>query len=123
MALERGKPIVMLKVGRSELAVKAAKSHTGSLAGSDAVVDAICKQKGIARVDDFDELIAVSSVFLKCKPPKGNRVGVISSSGGAIGMIADRAIGADLNFVDVSVKTKREASESITVVWRISKSF
>ena len=111
LALEKGKPIAMLKVGRSELAVKAAKSHTGSLVGSDAVVDAICKQKGIARVDDFDELIAVSSVFLKCNLPKGNRVGVISSSGGAIGMIADRTMDVDLRFVDVSDKTKKEASK------------
>lgn len=110
LALERGKPIVMLKVGRSGLAARAAKSHTGSLASSDAVVDAICKQKGVARVDDFDELIAVSSVFLRCKPPKGNRVGVISSSGGAIGLIADRAIGSGIHFVDVSAKTKEEAS-------------
>ncbi|MFB3886805.1 MAG: acetate--CoA ligase family protein [Thermodesulfobacteriota bacterium] len=111
LALEKGKPIAMLKVGRSELAVKAAKSHTGSLVGSDTVVDAICKQKGIARVDDFDELIAVSSVFLKCNLPKGNRVGVISSSGGAIGMIADRTMDVDLRFVDVSDKTKKEASK------------
>ncbi|MDI7261427.1 MAG: acetate--CoA ligase family protein [Thermodesulfobacteriota bacterium] len=111
LALEEEKPIVMLKVGRSELAARAAKSHTGSLVGSDAVVDAICKQKGVTRVDDFDELIAVSSVFLKCKPPKGNRIGVISSSGGAIGMVADRAMGTSLNFTDVSVKTKEEASK------------
>lgn len=110
MALDRGKPIVMLKVGRSELAAKAAQSHTGSLAGSDAVIDAICKQKGVARVGDFDELIAVCSVFLECKPPKGNRVGVVTSSGGAIGMIADRALGADLIFADVSKKTKEEAA-------------
>ena len=110
LALEEEKPIVMLKVGRSELAARTAKSHTGSLVGSDAVVDAICKQKGVTRVDDFDELIAVSSVFLKCKPPKRNRIGVISSSGGAIGMVADRAMGTSLNFTDVSVKTKEEAS-------------
>jgi acyl-CoA synthetase (NDP forming) len=111
LALEKGKPIAMLKVGRSELAAKAAKSHTGSLAGSDAVVDAICKQKGIARVNDFDELIAVSSAFLKCRFPKGNRVGVISSSGGAIGMVADCAIGTALHFTDVCAKTKEEATK------------
>ena len=109
LALARRKPIVMLKVGRSELATRAAQSHTGSIAGSDIVVDAICKQSGIARVDDFDELIAVSSVFLKCKPPKGDRIGVVTSSGGAIGMIADRAMGTDLVFQDVTAKTKAEA--------------
>jgi acyl-CoA synthetase (NDP forming) len=111
LALNKGKPLVMLKIGRSELAARAAKSHTASLAGSDAVVDAICKQKGVARVDDFDELIAVSSVFLKCQPPKGNRIGVISSSGGAIGLIADRALGSSLRFADVSNGTKEEASK------------
>lgn len=110
-ALERQKPLVMLKVGRSELAAKAAQSHTGSIASSDIVIDAICKQKGIARVGDFNELIAVSSVFLKCKPPKGNRVGVITSSGGAIGMIADQAQGSSLVFTDVSQKTKEQASQ------------
>jgi acetyltransferase len=113
LALERRKPIAMLKVGRSEMAAKAAKSHTGSLAGSDTVVDAICKQKGIARVNDFDELIAVSSAFLKCRSPKGNRVGVISSSGGAIGMVADCAMGTDLNFPDVSSKIKEEATKAL----------
>lgn len=110
LAIEKRKPIVMLKVGRSELAVSAAKSHTGSLAGSDPIVDAVCKQKGVARVDDFDELIAVSSVFLKCKLPAGNRVGIISSSGGAIGLVADRAMGSKISFADVSAKTKQQAS-------------
>lgn len=111
LALEKEKPIALLKIGRSELSARAARSHTGSLVGSDEVVDAISKQKGVARVDDFDELIAVSSVFLKCKPPKGNRVGVISSSGGAIGLIADRAIGSSFHFTDVSAKTKAEATK------------
>ena len=109
-ALDRGKPIAMLKVGRSEMAAAAAKSHTGSIAGSDVVVEAICKQKGVARVGDFSELIAVSSAFLKCKPPRGNRVGVISSSGGAIGMIAESAMGSGLQFVDVTPETKKEGT-------------
>jgi len=113
LALERGKPIAMLKVGRSELAARAAKSHTGSLASSDAVVDAICKQKGLARVEDFDEMIAISSVLLKCQLPRGDRIGVISSSGGAIGLLADHALEFDLHFPDLSVKTKQEAAEVI----------
>ncbi|MBW2369492.1 MAG: CoA-binding protein, partial [Deltaproteobacteria bacterium] len=91
-ALEKRKPIAILKIGRSELSARAAKGHTGSLVGSDAVFDAICKQKGIARADDFDSLIAISSVLLKCKPARGDSVGVISSSGGAIGLIADHAL-------------------------------
>jgi len=113
LALEKEKPIAILKIGRSELSARAALSHTGSLVGSDAVFDAICKQKGVARADDFDTLIAISSVFLKCKPPRGDGIGVISSSGGAIGLVADAAMGSSLRFVDVSPKTKEQASAAL----------
>jgi acetyltransferase len=109
MALEMKKPIAVLKVGRSELAGKAAKGHTGALVGSDAAFDAICKQKGIARANDFDELIAITGVFNKYTSCRGNRVGVISSSGGAISIIADQAINYDLQFPDLTQKTKDEA--------------
>lgn len=109
MALEMEKPMAVLKVGRSELSRKAAKGHTGALVGSDAVFDAICKQKGIARAFDFDELIAITGVFNKYKRCRGNRVGVIASSGGAISIIADQAMKYDLQFPDLTQKTKEEA--------------
>jgi acetyltransferase len=109
MALDMQKPIAVLKVGRSELAGKAAKGHTGALVGSDAAFDSICKQKGIARANDFDELIAITSVFGKYKSCRGNRIGVISSSGGAISIIADQAMKYDLQFPDLTQKTKDEA--------------
>ncbi len=51
LALEKGKPIVIMKIGRSELSAEAAMSHTGSVVGSDAVFDAVCRQKGVIRVD------------------------------------------------------------------------
>ena len=113
LALAKEKPIVILKIGRSELSTQAAKSHTGSLAGSDAVFDAICKQKGITRADDFSNLVAISSVFLKCKPPGGDGIGIISSSGGAIGLTADHAVEFGLRFPDLSAKTKEEAAKVI----------
>jgi acyl-CoA synthetase (NDP forming) len=69
IALEREKPIAILKIGRCELSEQAALGHTGSLVGSDDIFDAICRQKGIARADDFDSLIAISSVVLACSPP------------------------------------------------------
>lgn len=113
LALEREKPIAILKIGRSELSARAAKGHTGSLVGSYAVFEAICKQKGIARADDFDNLIAISSVLLKCKPPLGESIGIISSSGGAIGLIADHAMEFNLRFPDLSARTKKEAEKII----------
>ena len=108
-ALDMEKPMAILKVGQSELSGKAALGHTGALVGSDAVFNAICKQKGIARAYDFDELIAITSVFNRYRKCKGNRVGVISSSGGAIGIIADQAMKYNLQFQDITQKTKEEA--------------
>ncbi|MBW2079082.1 MAG: CoA-binding protein, partial [Deltaproteobacteria bacterium] len=123
LALEREKPIAILKIGRSELSARAAKGHTGSLVGSDAVFDALCKQKGIARADDFDSLIAISSVLLKCKPPRGDGVGLISSSGGAIGLIADHAMKFDLRFPDLSSHTKKEAAKIIPAYGEMKNPF
>lgn len=111
LALEKGKPLVVLKVGRSEQAAKAAMAHTASMVGSDLVFDAICKQKGIIRVDDFNSLIAASLAFLKCKLPKGDGVGVLSTSGAATGLIADHAIDLGLRFPELSTKTKDEAAK------------
>jgi len=110
-ALAGGKPIAILKVGRSELSAQASKGHTGALVGSDAVFDAICRQYGIARVNDFDELIAMTSVFQRYQDAPGNRIGVISSSGGAISIIADQCMKYDLTFPDLSAGTKAAALE------------
>jgi acetyltransferase len=112
-ALENNKPIVLIKVGRSEVAAKAAMSHTGSLVGSDAVFDAVCKQKGMTRVHDFDGLIASVLAFLKCPLPKGNHVGVISTSGGAMSLLGDQAEGTKLVFPELSVETKKKAAELV----------
>jgi len=110
-ALNVRKPLVVMKIGRTELAAKTALSHTASLVGSDKVFDSICRQKGIIRVDDFDELVSVCGAFLKCKLPSGNRVGVLSTSGAATGIIADAAVGTDLRFPQLSKTTRQEASK------------
>jgi acetyltransferase len=123
LALQRGKPLVMIKVGRSEVAAKAAMGHTGSLVGSDTVFDAICKQKGVIRVDDFDDLIATALTFLKCPLPRGNRVGMVSTSGGAMSLVGDHAIGGDLRFPDLSAKTKEEAAKIIPAYGEMKNPF
>jgi acetate---CoA ligase (ADP-forming) len=110
-ALDVRKPLVVMKIGRTELAAKTALSHTASLVGSDKVFDSICKQEGIIRVDDFDELVSVCGAFLKCKLPSGNRVGVLSTSGAATGIIADAAVGTNLRFPQLSETTRQEASK------------
>ncbi|MBI5443048.1 MAG: acetate--CoA ligase family protein [Deltaproteobacteria bacterium] len=123
LALERGKPLVIIKVGRSEVAARAALGHTGSLVGSDAVFDAVCRQKGVIRVDDFDHLIAALLAFLKCPLPRGNRVGMVSTSGGAMSLVADHAIGRDLRFPDLSARTKEQAARIIPAYGEMQNPF
>jgi len=95
-ALELGKPIVVLKAGRSEVGQKAASSHTASLAGSDAVTDAFFKQKGIIRVNDIQGMIDIAGLMQRIPGlPIGNGLGVITTSGGGGILVADGA--SDLN--------------------------
>ncbi|MDP3386984.1 MAG: CoA-binding protein, partial [Eubacteriales bacterium] len=76
------KPIVVLKVGRSEKGASAANSHTGSLAGSDLVYDSAFRQYGVIRVDTIDELMDTLQAFDKLMLPDNNKVFVLSQAGG-----------------------------------------
>lgn len=89
-ALEAGKPIVLLKIGRTEAGARGAASHTAAMTGSDDVQDALFRQKGVIRVDDYDELVETAAMFRDRKAPKGRRVGVISESGGMGSFMADK---------------------------------
>lgn len=90
-ALERGKPIIALKVGRTDVGQAAAITHTGSITGSDLVFDAVCKQKGIVRVYDVDELVEATKSFslLSDRLPRGTNLGILSQSGGLATLTAD----------------------------------
>ena len=93
-AADLGKPIVVLKVGRSEAGRRAALAHTGSLVGSDEIVDAVMRQHGIIRVYSLDEMIETLALFHSRRRPAGRGVGIAVVSGGAAGLIAD--LGADI---------------------------
>jgi acetyltransferase len=86
-AFSRHKPIVVLKVGRTEAGSKAAKSHTGSMTGNDAVYDAAFERAGIIRVDGALELFHVAKALAMQKRPADNRVAVLTNAGGP-GVIA-----------------------------------
>lgn len=89
-----GKPVALLKSGRTEAGGRAAASHTGALATDDRVLDAALRQLGIVRVDDIDELLDVARVFESERRPAGNRVAVVTTSGGS-GILAADAIEAE----------------------------
>lgn len=89
MAADRRKPLVVLKVGRSEAGKRAAQAHTGSLVGSDEIADAIMRQYGIVRVYSLDEMNETLAAFHTKRLPKGPGVGTIFVSGGACGLVSD----------------------------------
>jgi len=78
----RKKPIVVVKVGRTEAGAKAARSHTSAIAGSDIIYDAAFRQSGVLRVDSVEELFDVASALLRQPLPRGNRVAILTSGGG-----------------------------------------
>lgn len=84
-------PIVLLKVGRSERGRAAAASHTGTLAGDHAVYESVFRETGVALVDDVDQLVDVVDAFATVDALPGERLGVISTSGGAGVHVADVA--------------------------------
>jgi acetyltransferase len=104
-AAEREKPLIVLKIGKSEKAVKAAQAHTGALVGSDAVYDAVFKQHGVVRVHDLDEFIETVELFSKRKRLTGARLGFIAPSGAECGLIADLAADAAIDLPEFSAKT------------------
>ncbi|MDI9619322.1 MAG: CoA-binding protein [Candidatus Nezhaarchaeota archaeon] len=84
-----GKPIVALKVGRSEAGRLAAKSHTAALAGSIEVWNAVCRQAGVIQASTFEELYDLSMALAAPMQPRGNRVGIVTSPGGPSVIAAD----------------------------------
>jgi acetyltransferase len=86
------KPILAIKTGRTPQGAAAAASHTGSLAGSDEVYDALFQQAGVLRVDTVEDLFDYASAFA-CQPiPAGNRVGIVTNAGGPGIMTTDACI-------------------------------
>ncbi len=89
LAAERGKPIVLIKIGRSASGAEAARSHTAALTGADALYEAVFKQYGVIRVQDYDELLEVSHLLANSKKPPHRGVSVVSHSGGISSLTAD----------------------------------
>lgn len=108
-ALELGKPLAVLKVGRSEVGSKAASSHTAALTGSDRVYEAFFNQKGIIRIDDIEEFIDFARMINGgVKFPRGKGLGIITTSGGAGVLAADTAEECGLQVPPLQEKTRQQ---------------
>ncbi|MDB5861153.1 MAG: putative acyl-CoA ligase [Ramlibacter sp.] len=109
MAREAGKPLVVLKVGVSEAGSAAAASHTGALAGSDAVFDVVLRNGGAIRVPSIEQLLDVGHAFAVVgaqRAPKGNRVAVLTASGGFGVLLADAATAQGLALPNLAAQTQ-----------------
>ena len=88
-AARAGKPVVAFKIGRSEAGARAAVSHTGAMAGSDRMYDAFFRQMGVIRVQHFADLLDVPAALATGRQLKGNRVAILTSTGGAGTLVSD----------------------------------
>ncbi len=84
-----GKPVIAIKVGRSDAGTRAAASHTASLSGSHTAYQAIFERYGVIQAEDPDEAVAIAGIMLTCPLPKGRRAGIITPSGGGGTWMAD----------------------------------
>ena len=106
MAAERGKPIVLIKIGRSDLGSRAAGSHTAALTGVDEVYEAAFAQHGVIRVQDYDDLLQVSNLMAQCPRPSKRGVAVVSHSGGISSLTADMFGQAGLDLPSLSDRAR-----------------
>ena len=107
----RTKPIVVLKAGRSDVGARAASSHTGALAASDAAVDALLTQAGVMRAGSIEELFDLAMAFTagsRVRVPRGRRVAVVTNSGGPGVLAADALEMAGLDVVELMDETVSE---------------
>ena len=97
-AFEKGKPVIAFKLGRSDVGRRAAASHTGAMVGTDDTAKAFFRAHGIMRVDMLETLFELPQLVIGKRPPKGKRVAVVTGTGGAAAMVADRlgVLGADV---------------------------
>jgi acyl-CoA synthetase (NDP forming) len=112
-AADRGKPVVVLKVGRSERARRAITSHTGGLAGETRVVEAVLRAHRAIEVSDMDEMTEALAACQGARRPAGRRIAVVTNSGGHTELILDVAASVGLELPPLSPATRAEAARVI----------
>jgi acetyltransferase len=102
----RQKPLFIVKSGRTRAGARAAASHTGSLAGTDAAVDALLTQSGVIRAETVEELFDLAMAFDNQPIPRGDRVAIVSNAGGPGIIIADTCEARGLTVTELSADTQ-----------------
>lgn len=111
------KPIVVIKVGRTSAAAKAAASHTGAMTGSDAVLDAALRQVGVLRVDTIEELFDVAEVLSKQPLPRGPRLAIVTNAGGPGALAVDALVGRGGEVAELGGETLARLDDLLPPHW------
>ncbi len=113
----RVKPVIAIKGGRNEAAARAAASHTGALAASDAVFDAALRRAGVLRVFSLDELFTAAETVSRIKPFPGHRLGIVTNGGGAGVLAADALEGRDAQLSQLTPETVAALDAALPPIW------
>ncbi|HEY5042342.1 MAG TPA: bifunctional acetate--CoA ligase family protein/GNAT family N-acetyltransferase [Verrucomicrobiae bacterium] len=111
------KPIIVIKPGRTEAAAKAAASHTGSLTGSDEVLQAAFQRVGVLRVEAISELFDMAEVLGKQPRPKGPRLTIVTNAGGPGVLATDMLIGSGAQLADLTPETMASLNQILPPTW------
>lgn len=115
--LTRVKPLIIIKGGETDSGGQAAKSHTGAIAGSDDVFDGMCRQCGIIRVHDMEDMLDTATAFLSQPVPAGNRVGIAATGGGWGVMLADACVEAGLELAELPEDVLKQLDDLLPPWW------
>lgn len=113
-AFDAGKPVIVMKLGRTELGKEQAKTHTGAVAVDDAVFGAMCERYGILRCATIDEMADFALAFTQGRLPRGRRLGIVTSSGGATGIALDAVGDAGATLAKLAPETEARIETLIT---------
>ncbi len=111
------KPIIVIKAGRTEAAAQAAASHTGSLAGSDDVLDAAFRRTGVLRVDRVSDIFYTVEVLAKQPRPAGKRMTILTNAGGPGVLATDALISDGGELSELTQETIDKLSEFLPAAW------
>jgi acetyl-CoA synthetase (ADP-forming) len=106
-----GKPLIVLKTGRTEAGVASARSHTASLAGAFDVFAAVCREEGVVLAQDPDDMVRAAHFLIRHRTPRAGGVGILSSSGGGTGIACDRVSELGLRLAVLSPATREQLGE------------
>jgi acetyltransferase len=116
-AAARGKPVLVIKSGRHAQGAKAAATHTGALAGSDAVYDAAFRRAGLLRVRDLDELFAAAETLGHVSELSGRRLAILTNGGGVGVLAVDRLADLGGELADISSAAMQRLDAALPPIW------